>query len=305
MGGMSLSNVVLLLYLFASVLILLAVGAMVYSHNHALKEKVAQHFSKTTSLSIGDIQVAPTTEPNWLDRLLQRAGVEPETWQVVTAIALIIGLTLLIGFQRGWLAALFVPVTTAVLIHMWLVHLGQKRIKQILQQLPIFIDLVIRSLSVGRSMESAFENAVKESQEPIKGIFERAVRLSHLGMDFSQTIQQTANIYRIEELNLIALVIHVNRSYGSSVREMLENTVKMINDREATRRELRTLTGETRVTAWVLGLLPTIMATYIMIVNPNYLNVMIEDPSGRWLLIGGLAFQATGGLILWRMIKSI
>jgi tight adherence protein B len=131
------------------------------------------------------------------------------------------------------------------------------------------------------------------------------LRANELGADLGETIQETADLYRINELYLLALAIRINRTYGSSVRDLLQNVVKMIHDREAARRELRALTGETRVTAWVLGLLPPGMAVYIMAMNPKYLESMWQDPSGQVMLVIAVVLQIAGAFVLWRMIKSI
>ncbi len=300
------SNLILLEFIFAGLLLLLAVAAIFLSQNHEVKEKVIHNFSRAAQITIGhDTTQTQPTELTALQRLIRRAGITPKTWQIWLVIAAILLLTVLAGTFSNWWLALIVPFSAAVILNFWLWHLGQKRIKLIISQLPLFIDQVIRSLSVGKNMEGAFASAVKESQDPIKSVFERSIKLSALGVDFSQSIQETADLYRIEELNLISLVIRVNRFYGSSVQHLLESTVKMIHAREAARRELRTLTGETRVTAWVLGLLPSAVALYIIAVSPGYLDVMLDDSSGRILLMTALAFQVFGGLLLWRMIKSI
>jgi tight adherence protein B len=70
-------------------------------------------------------------------------------------------------------------------------------------------------------------------------------------------------------------------------------------------RELRAMTGETRVTAWVLGAMPTMIAGFMVYSSPSYIGTMWYDPSGRTVLMVAGGFQALGVLILWRMIKSI
>ncbi len=154
-------------------------------------------------------------------------------------------------------------------------------------------------------MESALALAVSETPNPLQEIFARVLRANRLGEDLGEAIQEAADLYRVQELYLVSLAVRVNRTYGSSVRDMLGNIVKMIHDREAARRELQTMTGETRVTAWVLGLLPVLMAVYIMLMNPSYMLGMWQDSSGQVLLIAALVFQSIGALLLWRMIKSI
>ncbi|MBN2701792.1 MAG: type II secretion system protein, partial [Methylothermaceae bacterium] len=91
----------------------------------------------------------------------------------------------------------------------------------------------------------------------------------------------------------------------SSARELLQNVIRMIRQRETTQRELRALTGETRISAWVLGSLPPGMAAYMMAMNPRYLSGMWQDPSGRILLLVAVSLQIIGAIILWRMVKSV
>jgi tight adherence protein B len=65
------------------------------------------------------------------------------------------------------------------------------------------------------------------------------------------------------------------------------------------------MTGETRMSAWVLGLLPSLMAGYMVLSNPDYIGGMWHDPTGQKVLLGALTVQALGALVLWRMVKSV
>ena len=70
-------------------------------------------------------------------------------------------------------------------------------------------------------------------------------------------------------------------------------------------RQLKAMTGETRMTAVVLALLPVGMAGYFLITNPNYLMHMWHDDSGQMMLMLAFAMQALGCVALWRMLRSI
>ncbi|WP_416234635.1 type II secretion system F family protein [Methylophaga sp. OBS4] len=303
---MVLSDLVVLIYLAAIVLVSLALLAVYKSGAQELSEKTTRHFAESANIAIGGHESRGKRQrANRIQQLFWRAGVEPSQWHIVSLTMLACLLTLIVAAMQGILAALLMPLLLAALVYFWLWHKGQSRIKAIIFQLPLFLDQVLRALSTGRSMESALGLATQEAAQPLKDIFERVLRANQLGKDLGQAIQETAELYRVQELYLISLAIRVNRSYGSSVRELLNNIVKMIHDREATRRELRTLTGETRVTAWVLGLLPIMIAGYIVMMNPGYMETMWEDSAGRIMLVAALLFQAIGAFALWRMIKSI
>jgi tight adherence protein B len=81
--------------------------------------------------------------------------------------------------------------------------------------------------------------------------------------------------------------------------------VQMIRQRELAQRELAAMTGETRISAWVLSLTPISLAGYMMVMNPSYLQLMLQSPSGETLLFTALGFQVAGVLVLWRMLKSV
>jgi Flp pilus assembly protein TadB len=48
----------------------------------------------------------------------------------------------------------------------------------------------------------------------------------------------------------------------------MENLIKLIREHEQGDRQLRAMTGETRITAWILGALPLGMVGYFLLANP-------------------------------------
>lgn len=295
-------------YLLAGLMLTLACVLACISKRKSLNEKAHRHFVITAGLTIDGSHTDNTPQSRRrlsMEQLFRRAGLQPKAKHLIIIGTITVFFTTLVIQKYSVATGLLVPLLIILLLYMWLWQRTNSRIKAVLIQLPLFLDQTLRALSTGRSMESALQLATEETPQPLKELFDRVLRANRLGHDLGQSIQQTAELYRVQELYLIALAIRVNRTYGTNVRDLLNNIVKMIHDREAARRELRTMTGETRVTAWVLGVLPIAIAGYIVMMNPGYMMAMWEDASGKWILIAALGFQAVGALILWRMIKSI
>jgi tight adherence protein B len=104
---------------------------------------------------------------------------------------------------------------------------------------------------------------------------------------------------------MLSLTLRVSIEYGGGVRQTLAGIVTAIRQREQAQRELRAMTGETRLSAWILGALPVGVALYVSAVNPTYLDHLWSDPGGRSILWVSLALQVIGSLLLWRMVRSI
>jgi tight adherence protein B len=181
----------------------------------------------------------------------------------------------------------------------------QKRVNEMVAQIPLFIDQVIRGLVTGRNVEGAIQLAMEDLKMPLREVIERAHKNVELGADLGEALRDMATFHDVRELHMLALAIQTSRTYGGSPREMLESVVNLIRQREQMQRELRAMTGETRVTAWVLGALPTVIAGFMVYANPTYIGTMWNDASGRTVLTVAGGFQALGVLILWRMVKSI
>ncbi len=63
-------------------------------------------------------------------------------------------------------------------------------------------------------------------------------------------------------------------------------------------------TAEIRFTAAAFALLPLGLAAYMILINENYSEVLLNSTTGHWMLgvAGGL--QALGMILIWRMIQG-
>ncbi len=200
---------------------------------------------------------------------------------------------------------LLLPAGVLLAMHLYLEQRANLRTTAMLGQLPGFIDHIIRGLSTGRTMENTVLMAADQCRPPLQDILQRVRSNVELGAHLNEELQQAARVHRLRELQLLALAVHVNQRFGGSARELLQSIVTMIQQRDQAQRELRALTGETRLSAWVLGLLPIGVAAYMMVMNPSYLEFMWLDGGGRKVLLVALGMQCVGAALLWRMVRSI
>ena len=78
-----------------------------------------------------------------------------------------------------------------------------------------------------------------------------------------------------------------------------------MRDLEHAQQELRAITSETRMSAWVLGLLPVVTATFMTLTNPAFFNPMFHQPLGHTILLIALTLELVGSFLLYRLAKSL
>jgi len=240
-----------------------------------------------------------------LERAFLRAGLGRPTERIGLWLALwVFGIVL--GFALGsWVGALAFLLLPPLAVRLYVSWCYQRRLRRMIEQLPQLLDHAVRSLKSGRTLADAVMGAIDTAEQPLKDAMGRVQRNVQLGVSLPDAASDLAELYEKDELRLFALGLKVNHRYGGNASELLDNLIKMIREREQASRQLRAMTGETRVTAWVLGSLPVGLAGYFLLTNPHYLLAMWNDHSGQIMLATAFGLQVVGSLALWRMLRSV
>ena len=241
----------------------------------------------------------------WLADQMWRAGIEPARWHVWGFLGGFGFLLLFGGLRYGAPGMVLLPLLFCLALYLLLLWRIARRKRAMVEQLPAFIDHLIRAINIGNTVDAALISATADTKEPLRSVFERVVREMQLGGELDEALDQAARLYGLREVRVFTLAVRVNRRYGSSIQGMLKSIVTMVRQAEAARRELKALTGETRLSAWVLGLMPAGLAVFMMITSPGYLATMWNTPGGQIVLLVAVGLQVVGGAILWRMLRSL
>jgi tight adherence protein B len=95
----------------------------------------------------------------------------------------------------------------------------------------------------------------------------------------------------------------IQREAGGNLSEVLGNLSSVIRERFRVKRQVRVLSAHGRITGWVLSGLPPALAAAFMITSPNHLTEMINSPIGQDMIIGALALQVIGTLIIRKLVN--
>ncbi|MCX5592052.1 type II secretion system F family protein [Alcaligenes endophyticus] len=241
---------------------------------------------------------------NWQERLL-RAGI-PLTQKLLLSWCLLCGLPpVVIYLWLGWLPALALGLAMLVASYTYLWFRTDKRQRKAIAQIPEFLDLMVRLITIGQSMGAAFLGAVEQTSAPLGEVLQEAKALHQSGQELDQALRTVARHYGLHELFLVSSVIGVAIRFGGRSDQTMERMAGFMRDRENARHELVAMSAEVRLSAWVLALLPAAIAVYILIFNHHLFMTMWLDPLGFRMLVGALLLQLGGCYWLYRMARNV
>lgn len=288
-------------WLLLASLLLLVAGLMLMGRSRlrARSEVVARRFHDSRAAPPA---VVPVTG---LRRQLRQMGVQVSP---TVAVAVLVGGALLLGLIYllwGGVVVLGVAAALAGVLYGLSRWRYQRRLEQMIHQTPAMLDHMVRSLKSGRTLADAMLIAMDKCQQPLRDSLAATRKSIQLGVSLGEALDEFANLHSRDEFRILALGVRVNQRYGGNASEVLQNLITMIRDRERAARQLRALTGETRISALVLGLMPVALAGYIMLSNPTFILGLWESAGGQILLLVALGLQLFGSFLLWRMLRSV
>ncbi len=177
-----------------------------------------------------------------------------------------------------------------------------RRRKAFEAQLPEALSLIASSLQAGHTALRSVQSMVEESEPPLSQEFERVVAETALGDPLVDALERMAQRLDVEDLAWVVQAIRIQQTVGGKLADLLFTLAEFMRGREEIRREVKVLTAEGRISAWVLGGLPVMLFAFIKTTSPDYMAPLLHTP-GLFLLLGAAGSVATGFAIILRMVK--
>jgi tight adherence protein B len=241
-----------------------------------------------------------------VDAELEAAGVSLRSGEFVVASAIgaivfgVLGAALL----RSSLLALVIAVVGGAFPTLLLRHALNKLADQLREQLPDVLTIMASSLRAGHSFLQSLDTVAKEITQPAAGEFQRVVAEIRLGRPAEDALEALAERVGSPDFKWAVLAVNIQREVGGNLAEILDTVADTLRERAMLRRQVKVLTAEGRLSAWVLGALPFAIGLYMFATNPAYIGLLFSSTYGIIMVVVALVLLVAG--ILWmRKIVNI
>ncbi|HEX9172571.1 MAG TPA: type II secretion system F family protein [Telluria sp.] len=178
-----------------------------------------------------------------------------------------------------------------------------RRLIRIEYQLPDAADFIARALRAGHSFTNVLQIVGNELPEPLSGEFRIAREEINYGVPMNEALHNMAERIPLTDLRYLIIAVLIQRESGGNLAEILGNISTIIRGRLKLAAQVRVLSAEGRMSAWILGLLPFGVMAAMLIVNPGYVSMLWTDPVGIQVLWYGLGMIVFGVIWLRKVIR--
>jgi len=239
---------------------------------------------------------------------LERAAIKMHSEQIVVGI---------VGFAlSAWLlavvlmhpailiAGLLLPLMVGAAIYIFRMFVrsrAAKRAKEFNEQLEMVLRMMSSGLRVGLGLRQALVLVTEDVADPARVEFARAVGETNIGMTLNDALEGLGHRMPSDELRMMIDAIRVQSQTGGNLAKILDHLASTIKSRREIRRKVSALTGEARAGAWVIGILPIFVGSFVMLTQSTMRNAMLGTTIGH-IGFGLFVFLEGAGVFTLRQL---
>ena len=239
-----------------------------------------------------------------LDFRMRQAGIpllggEFMVLLVVSALA---------AFLIGWMLTLELATAflmgglVAAAIWIFVAWRAYRRRNAFTEQLGDCLTTIANALRAGYSFPQAVEVVAKEMEPPISDEFAQVSREVSMGVPLEAALEAMGRRVGSADLDLMITSVLIQREVGGNLAQILDNIGDTIQERIRMKREIFALTAQGRLSAWVLLVLPFVMALFMYIFKPEQLMILLDEPVGRMALMISLFLELVGYVVIQKIV---
>ena len=159
------------------------------------------------------------------------------------------------------------------------------------------------SLKAGFSIQQAFEQVVKEGQNPIAQEFSVFLQQTRIGVRFDDGLDNLEERVGSEDLTLMVRSIETARHTGGNLTEVFEKIAETIRERMRIEGKIKAMTAMGRLQGIVVGLIPVMLLFALTALDPSMMNAFFTSPIGIGVLVMVGMLEIIGFLVIRKIVN--
>jgi tight adherence protein B len=263
------------------------------------RERLSNIGSLDTTLAKRGDALAPLSD------LVSRSGLKTTVGTVLLACIFValVTLALVSRYSPYFTVAIVAGMAAGFLPIVFVKHAAAKRMAVFEEQFPEAIDLIARALRAGHALPTALQMVSDEIPQPVGSEFRLLFDQQNFGMSLPEALKAFGRRIPLVDARFFVTAVLTQRETGGNLSEVLDKLASVIRERFKVKRQVRAVSAHGRITGWVLGALPPVVAGVLFIISPDHIRLLVDDPLGVQMVLIGLTLQVIGVIAIRRILR--
>lgn len=235
---------------------------------------------------------------------LQQAGIDtPADKYLIMNMLMPIGILMVLAVVSGFFIMALIGLVWAGGSYLLVLFKRKQRYAKFITQFPDALSMITSALRAGHSFQSALTVVSSEMPNPIAIEFASMVKDINLGIPVRESLARlVAKLDTLPDVRMFATAVTIQREAGGNLAEVLESLGYTIRERFKLKGQISALTGQSRLTGYVLGGAPALLLVFLSIFFYGYVSPLYETELGHFALIAALVLQCIGFFIMKKIV---
>jgi tight adherence protein B len=240
-----------------------------------------------------------------LRRLLAESGL---SWSVgrFTSMMLLAGASSAVVLSRiAWLPMIGVVAGGTFAMIAPFLYVTSKRAKRFAAFEEIFpdaLDSLGRAMRAGHALAAGMEMVAYEAQQPVSGEFRKVLEEWRLGRSWDQALEHLVERVPLVSVSLFVAAVRMQNRAGGKLHEILGRISEGVRESSALDGEIKAISAHGKMTGAILTALPIGIALMLNWTAPGYLDVLIENPIGKYLIVAAVLFLIAAHFVMRKIL---
>lgn len=230
---------------------------------------------------------------------------QSDTKKLIVTLAMFVALAITFLIMTGNFAAAIILAVAFTPVFFKILYRIRKRKYDVIfeKALPGILMLTSSGLRSGLSLEHGLDAYTYDNASIASKEIKRVLSEIRLGASTEVALQDLADRRNCEDLAWVVTALSIQRNVGGSLSSIIDTVLETITERAELRREIRTLSAEGRLSAYVLVALPVGLFMFLYVSRREYVQVYWSDPLGILVLIVILILISVGWFWMQKVVN--
>jgi tight adherence protein B len=143
----------------------------------------------------------------------------------------------------------------------------------------------------------------EESHPPLAPEFRKVFNEHNLGLPIESALKNLVTRMPLLDVRFFVSAVLLQRETGGNLAEVLTNLAHIIRERFKLKGQVRAASAHGRITGAVLTVMPIVLMLGLLVVAPGYLQGMVADPDGKYIILGAAIGLLLGHFTIRRIVN--